>query len=267
MSEGLHHYTATQSTEDGVSGNAVEFSVTVDTTPPAAPDELLISQNGTVLTGSAEAGSKVTIADASGTTLGTVTADSEGKFSFPLNPPRVNGEVLTATATDKAGNDSSPANATAPDTTPPLAAGNLDVSDDGTTVTGTAEPGTTVTIYGSDNAPLGSEQVQPDGSFTVTLNPPQTNGEILTAIVKDPANLTSPPATTLAPDTTPPQPAGNLDVSDDGTTVTGTAEPGSTVTIRDPDGNPIGHGQTDGEGISPSHWTRRKPMVKRLLPQ
>ncbi|HAU5067684.1 TPA: BapA prefix-like domain-containing protein, partial [Citrobacter amalonaticus] len=248
VSEGLHHYTATQSTEDGVSGNAVEFSVTVDTTPPAAPDELLISQNGTVLTGSTEAGSKVTIADASGATLGTVTADSEGKFSFPLNPPRVNGEVLTATATDKAGNDSSPANATAPDTTPPQAADNLDVSDDGTTVTGTAEPGTTVTIYGSDNAPLGSEQVQPDGSFTVTLNPPQTNGEILTAIVKDPANLTSPPATTLAPDTTPPQPAGNLDVSDDGTTVTGTAEPGSTVTIRDPDGNPIGHGQTDGEG-------------------
>lgn len=246
--EGLHHYTATQSTEDGVSGNAVEFSVTVDITPPTAPDDLLVSQNGTLLTGSAEAGSKVTIADASGTTLGTVTADSEGKFSFPLSPPRINGEVLTATATDKAGNDSPPASATAPDTTPPQEAGDLDVSDDGTTVTGTAEPGTTVTIYGSDNTPLGSEQVQPDGSFTVTLAPPQTNGEILTAIVKDPANLTSPPATTLAPDTTPPQSAGNLDVSDDGTTVTGTAEPGSTVTIRDPDGNPIGNGQTDGEG-------------------
>lgn len=91
-----------------------------------------------------------------------------------------------------------------------------------------------MTIYGSDNTPLGSERVQPDGSFTVTLNPPQTNGEILTAIVKDPANQTSPPATTLAPDTTPPQPAENLEVSDDGTTVTGTAEPGSTVTIRDP---------------------------------
>lgn len=246
--EGLHNYTATQTTEDGISGNTIEFAVTVDTTPPAAPDDLLVSQNGTVLTGNAEAGSKVTIADASGTTLGTVTADSEGKFSFPLNPPRVNGEVLTAIATDKAGNDSSPANATAPDITPPQAAGDLDVSDDGTTVTGTAEPGTTVTIYGSDNTPLGSEQVQPDGSFTVTLNPPQTNGEILTAIVKDPANLTSPPATALAPDTTPPQPAGNLDVSDDGATVTGTAEPGSTVTIRDPDGNPIGLGQTDGEG-------------------
>lgn len=246
--EGLHNYTATQTTEDGVSGSTIEFAVTVDTTPPAAPDALHVSQNGTMLTGSAEAGSNVTITDASGMTLGTTTADSEGKFSFALNPARLNGEVLTATATDKAGNDSSPANVTAPDTTPPQAAGNLDVSDDGTTVTGTAEPGTTVTIYGSDNTPLGSEQVQPDGSFTVTLIPPQTNGEILTAIVKDPANLSSPPATTLAPDTTPPQPAGNLDVSDDGTTVTGTAEPGSTVTIRDPDGNPIGNGQTDGEG-------------------
>ena len=108
MPEGLHNYTATQTTEDGVSGNTVEFSVTVDTTPPAVPDDLLVSQNGTVLTGSAEAGSKVTITDASGTTLGTVTADSEGKFSFPLNPARINGEVLTATATDKAGNNIPP---------------------------------------------------------------------------------------------------------------------------------------------------------------
>lgn len=246
--EGLHSYTATQTTLDGVSGYTVGFAVIVDTTPPGAPTDLLVSQNGTVLTGSAEAGSTVTIKDSNGTTLGTATADSTGKFSFPLNPALVNGEVLTAIATDRAGNDSASANVTAPDTTPPLAAGNLDVSDDGTTVTGTAEPGTTVTIYGSDNTPLGSALVQPDGSFTVTLNTPQTNGEIITAIVKDTANLTSPPATAIAPDTTPPQPAANLDVSDDGTTVTGTAEPGSTVTIRDPDGNPIGNVKADGEG-------------------
>ncbi|MDM2747755.1 Ig-like domain-containing protein, partial [Citrobacter sp. Cs237] len=115
---------------------------------------------------------------------------------------------------------------------------------DGATVTGTAEAGTTVTIYASDNTPLGSALVQPDGSFTVTLDTPQTNGEILTAVVTDTVNLTSPPSTTIAPDITPPQPAGNLDVSDDGATVTGTAEPGSTVTIRDPDGNPLGQGTT-----------------------
>ena len=35
-------------------------------------------------------------------TLGTVVADSEGNFSLTLTPPKLNGEILTADATDTA---------------------------------------------------------------------------------------------------------------------------------------------------------------------
>ncbi|MGS6536268.1 Ig-like domain-containing protein, partial [Enterobacter hormaechei] len=43
--------------------------------------------------------------------------------------------------------------------------------------------------------------------------------------------------------TTPPDAPPNLEVSPDGKTVTGTAEPGSTVTLKDADGNTIGTGK------------------------
>ncbi|MES0283995.1 Ig-like domain repeat protein, partial [Citrobacter sedlakii] len=248
VTEGQHTYTATQTTANGTSGDAETFSITVDITAPDAPGDLQVSPDGSVLTGSAEAGSTVTIANSDGATLGTVTAGSDGKFTFPLSPAFVNGEVLTAVAIDKAGNPGASGNATAPDITPPQPAGNLDVSDDGATVTGTAEPGSTVTIRDPDGNPLGQGTTDDQGNFSVDLDTPQTNGETLTAVVTDPANQESTPASVTAPDTTAPLPAGNLDVSDDGLTVTGTAEPGSTVTIRDPDGNPLGQGTTDDQG-------------------
>ncbi|HBU8852991.1 TPA: BapA prefix-like domain-containing protein, partial [Citrobacter sedlakii] len=141
--EGQHTYTATQTTANGTSGDAETFSITVDITAPDAPGDLQVSPDGSALTGSAEAGSTVTIANSDGATLGIVTAGSDGKFTFPLSPALVNGEVLTAVAIDKAGNPGASGNATAPDTTAPQPAGNLNVSDDGATVTGTAEPGST----------------------------------------------------------------------------------------------------------------------------
>ncbi|WP_241576898.1 Ig-like domain-containing protein, partial [Rosenbergiella collisarenosi] len=67
----------------------------------------------------AEAGSTVAIKDANGTTLGSTTVGSDGAFSVTLTPVQTNGQTLSATATDAAGNTSSAASATAPDTTAP----------------------------------------------------------------------------------------------------------------------------------------------------
>ncbi|HFZ8996759.1 TPA: BapA/Bap/LapF family large adhesin [Citrobacter freundii] len=213
---------------------------TDDTTPPAAAADLAFSEDGTSVTGTAEPGSTVTITDSNGNTLGTVTVGQDGKFTIPLDPPLLNGETITAIVKDPAGNTSEPATATAPDITDPLAITDLVVAEDGASVSGTAEPGSTVTLSDADGNILGTIIAGKNGQFTLPLNPPLLNGETVTAIVTDTAGNTSEPATAQAPDTTAPQAITDLTVAEDGASVSGTAEPGSTVTLTDADGNTLG---------------------------
>ncbi|KGQ37739.1 hypothetical protein JP36_05015 [Gallibacterium genomosp. 1] len=174
-------------------------------------------------------------------------ADEQGNFSIDLNPPKNNGEKVEVTATDNAGNTSTPTDVIASDSTPPAKPKNLDVSDDGTRVTGTAEPGSTVTVKDENGKEIGTATAGDDGKFDVTINPPKTNGEELTVEAKDEAGNPSQPNTVKADDSTPPAKPENLDVSDDGTRVTGTAEPGSTVTVKDEKDNVIGTGKANEE--------------------
>nr|WP_320062260.1 Ig-like domain-containing protein [Gallibacterium anatis] len=209
-------------------------------TPPNKPDNLDVSDDGAHVTGTAEPGSTVTVNDENGKPIGTATAGDDGKFDVAINPPKTNGEDLTVTATDKAGHTSPSNTVKADDNTPPNKPDNLDVSDDGAHVTGTAEPGSTVTVNDENGNPIGTVTAGDDGKFDVAINPPKTNGEDLTVTATDKAGHTSPSNTVKADDNTPPNKPDNLDVSDDGAHVTGTAEPGSTVTVNDENGNPIG---------------------------
>ncbi|WP_241575529.1 Ig-like domain-containing protein, partial [Rosenbergiella nectarea] len=77
-------------------------------------------------------------------------------------------------------------------------------SDDGTTVTGNAEVGSTVTIKDAEGNTIGNATVAADGSFTATLDPAQTNDETLSVTTTDIAGNTSTATTTSAPDTTAP---------------------------------------------------------------
>ncbi|WP_040342841.1 BapA/Bap/LapF family large adhesin [Brenneria sp. EniD312] len=205
-----------------------------DTTAPAAPGALLVAEDGASVSGSAEPGSTVTISDAAGNALGSVTVGEDGSFTVPLTPALTNGEAISAVASDAAGNTSGAATATAPDTTAPAAPGALLVAEDGASVSGSAEPGSTVTISDAAGNELGSVTVGEDGSFTVPLTPALTNGEAISAVASDAAGNTSAAATVIAPDTTAPD-APVAAVSEDGLTVSGTAEPNSTVTVTLPD--------------------------------
>ncbi|MEH0875418.1 Ig-like domain-containing protein [Pectobacterium cacticida] len=230
-------------------GNSSSTTVTApDTTAPDAPTDLAVAGDGTTISGNAEPGSTVTVTDANGTTLGSAVANADGSFSVPLTPPAANGEVLTVTATDAAGNISESINTTAPDITAPDAPTDLAVAGDGTTISGNAEPGSTVTVTDGDGNNLGSVEVGEDGSFTVPLNPPPTNGESLTVIVSDAAGNTSPSTTVTAPDTTAPDAPTDLAVAGDGTAVSGNAEPGSTVTVTDASDNILGSAVANADG-------------------
>ncbi|MCV4163701.1 Ig-like domain-containing protein, partial [Pseudomonas aeruginosa] len=217
-------------------------SVPPDTTPPKAASGLKIAPDGSSISGQAEAGASVGIdTNGDGKPDLTVIADANGNFTAPLNPPLTNGQTVTVVVTDPAGNASPPAQVTAPDTTAPAPATDVQVAPDGSSVTGKAEPGSTVGVdTDGDGQPDTTVVVGPGGSFEVPLNPPLTNGETVTVIVTDPAGNNSTPVTVEAPDTTAPAPATDVQVAPDGSSVTGNAEPGATVGV-DTDGD----GQTD----------------------
>jgi VCBS repeat-containing protein len=216
-----------------------------DITAPAAPT-LVVAADGTTAGGIGEANARVTVtvAGPDGFTV-TVTADSDGKYSVPLAPARLNGEGVTATQADAIGNVSAAATATAPDITAPAAPTGT-VAGDGASITGTGEAGATVTVRGV-GGPLGSAVVDANGSFTIALSPAQINAETLTLAQADARGNPSPTTTVTAPDLVLPG-APTASVTPDGTTVIGNGQPGALVTITAPDGTVIGTGLVAANG-------------------
>uniref|UniRef100_UPI0024692B29 Ig-like domain-containing protein n=1 Tax=Chromohalobacter sp. 48-RD10 TaxID=2994063 RepID=UPI0024692B29 len=219
-----------------------------DLTAPDAPADVAVNDDGSVVTGTAEPGSRVTVTDENGNTLGSDTADNDGNFNVSIEPPQINGEDLDVVATDDAGNSSDPVSVTAPDNTAPDAPADVAVNDEGSVVTGSAEPGSTVTVTDENGNILGSDTADDDGNFDVSLEPPQINGEDVTATATDDAGNSSDPVSVTAPDNTAPDAPADVAVNDDGSVVTGTAEPGSTVTVSDENGNSLGSDTADNDG-------------------
>lgn len=234
LADGLHSITLTETDLAGnLSAVSAPFEFTIDRTPPAAPTGLTLNTEGTLLTGTAEANATVTITNDVGEDLGTATADANGAFSVTLNPPQVNGETLSAIATDRAGNEGPATDLVVPDITAPAAPTALVVAATGDSVSGEAEAGARISVRDAGGTELGSGEVGLDGKFTVNIAPDQLNGEVLTVLAFDTAQNPSPPGQVTAADSTPPAAPEDLDVSTDGLTLTGTAEAGSTVVIME----------------------------------
>jgi hypothetical protein len=207
-------------------------------------EHLTPNSNGTlVVTGHGRAGDTVTVTYPDGSTVIT-TAGSDGSYSTTSAAPQTSGEV-TATDTDPAGNVSPPADATYTDTTAPLAPGvNLTPNSDGSiTVSGTAEPGSTVHITFPDGS-TGSATVGPDGTYSANSGPSEGGGNV-TVTDTDPAGNTSPATTVVyTPNgdggTTPTTPGttsndGNGGTSDNGGNGGTTPTPGVAITSHTDD--------------------------------
>ena len=72
---------------------------------PVIASDTIVNTNKVMLTGTAEANSKVTVFDG-GTLLGAATADGSGAWSYTTNPLSDGPHAFTATASDVAGNTS-----------------------------------------------------------------------------------------------------------------------------------------------------------------
>src|SRR5690606_20243248 len=100
------------------SGKSDEVKFEIDTIAPEAPDKLKLDQASEVLTGTAEAGSTITVIDKDNNVIGTATVKEDGTFEVALNPSVAENDTVNVTATDEAGNTSYP-NRVVHDTTPP----------------------------------------------------------------------------------------------------------------------------------------------------
>uniref|UniRef100_UPI0005BE631B Ig-like domain-containing protein n=1 Tax=Pseudomonas putida TaxID=303 RepID=UPI0005BE631B len=241
-----------QTDPSGNASVALEYDVPL-TTAPVSPSNLAIDGDGTTLTGSAPAGSRVEVHDANGTLIGSAIANADGTFSIELSPAQANGELLDVVAIDDSGVSSLPAQITAPDITAPAAPTDLAVSADGSVITGRAEPGSTVRIVAADGTELGTAVVGPTGVFSINLAPPQIDGEVLQATATDAAGNTSPTSAVTAPDidgvdTTPPAAPTDLVIGLAGSQLSGRGEPGTTVQVRDAAGTVLATGTVGADG-------------------
>ncbi|HHA2008255.1 TPA: Ig-like domain-containing protein [Enterobacter mori] len=271
-----------------VSTNPSINSVVDNSEPHVGPLQKGESTNDTTptLSGSAAPGDTVSVLD-NGKVIGSVTADSNGKWTFTPDTALADGKhTFTVTATDAAGNArTSGSFPIVIDTTAPAPADNIilddnvgdkqgpvgegDTTDDQSpTLSGEAEPGSVVDIYDNDEK-IGSVIVDDEGKWTYTPDKPLDKGDHeLTTTVTDPSGNTSEPSPGIS-FTVDPDPnqvtvgevvddqgpiVGNLkpgNVTDDARPeLGGKGKPGSTVTIKDGD-DVLGSTVVDPDG----NWT------------
>ncbi|ENL8348815.1 type I secretion C-terminal target domain-containing protein [Acinetobacter baumannii] len=141
----------------------------MDTTAPNAP--VLDPINATdPVSGTAEAGSTVTVTYPDGTTA-TVVAGTDGSWSVPNPGNLVDGDTVTATATDPAGNTSLPGTGTvsADITAPVVALDDVLTNDSTPALTGTVNDPTATVVVNVDGTDYPAVN-NGDGTWTLADN-------------------------------------------------------------------------------------------------
>ncbi|ANQ21067.1 hypothetical protein BA893_05080 [Vibrio natriegens] len=232
--DGTYNVSVTATTPTGVVSLG-SGTVVIDTTPPASP--LIDASDGTEIMGTAEAGSEIQVdVDGDGTPDYTTVADENGDWSITPDAPLADGTVITAMATDDAGNVSDPSSAEV-DARAPVVSINDALTNDATPeLTGLADDPTasiTVTVDGNDYTATNNG----DGTWTLaddTLSVLTDNSYTVTVTATDEVGNQGTATGTLVIDTVAPDApvinAGN------GEEISGTAEANSVVNI-DVNGN------------------------------
>ena len=236
--QGGEEVTIRATDKDGNVSSETKKTVT-DTTAPVKPSVNGVSSTDKEVTGQAEPGSEVTVHFPDGTTS-KATADRDGNYSVEV-PDSVNlkgGEELEVTATDKAGNTSDKATTTVSDKTAPDAPTADEITSESPSVKGTAEPGSTITVNIPGHDPI-TGTADDNGNYEIDLPKDLQGGEEVTITATDKDGNVSGETKQTVKDTTAPDTPTINDVTSSDNSVSGTAEPGSTVTVTLPDGTKV----------------------------
>ena len=288
LDDGVHAITAFATDAAGNQGpSSTGLSVTIDTTAPAAgvPDLTDASDSGSAddddltndttpsFTGTAEANAAISLRS-NGSQVGTGTATG-GNWSITSSTLAEGARSITIVATDTAGNTATSASLPVTiDTSAPAAPSAPDLislSDSGTSNTdnltnddtpsfeGTAESGSTVTLFRDGNP---HETGSSDGDWSVTSGALADSGYVFAARATDVAGNNSPLGATLSVtiDTTAPAIPSTPDLEsgsdsgssqtdnitkDDTPTLSGTSDASVTVALLR-NGNPAGSVSSTG---------------------
>ncbi|HCT1808268.1 TPA: cell surface protein [Enterococcus faecalis] len=251
--------TAVAKNASGTESTPTTFQTPADEATVTAPTITGVTGNSTAgyeIKGTADANATVEIRNAGGTVIGTGTADGTGAFTVTIPAGEVGAnETLTAVAKNASGTESTPTTFQTPaDPNTPVATPIVETVTGSTTkgyeVKGTAEVGTTIEVRDAAGTVLGTATTGTDGKYTVTLDPGKaTANQTLSVVAKNASGTESQPATATTPaDVTAPTVDNITGNSGSGYEITGTADPNTTIEVRDPAGAVIGTGTSDANG-------------------
>ena len=229
------------------------ISVTVGGITVASPTASISGNeiDGYPVTGKAAANTTIEITNAQGDVVATGTTDGDGNYRIVIAPDQVAPEEsLNVTAVVTAGgkdyrSGATPitvplANQTTTPTIDPVTAGDE-------TISGTAEPGSTVTITNGDKDPVVVE-ADDQGNWTAEL-PEVSEGDTITVVAETDGKDPSAPITVTVDGLTVTAPTASISGNEiDGYPVVGKAAPDATVEITNAQGDVVGTGTTDRDG-------------------
>ncbi|TCM67778.1 hypothetical protein EC844_10772 [Acinetobacter calcoaceticus] len=209
-----------------------------------------VNDQGTIISGKAEANAKIYIYAADGKTLivGPINTAKDGSFSITLAKALTLGEKVQILVEDAAGNKSKMVFLEAGKDTLSPEQPLIEVAKDGSVIHGVAEANAKINILNADGVVIATGQADATGKFSIALTPALGEKDTASIVVEDAAGNTSQSLNFkagqdgIAPDI----PVATLNT--DGTIVTGTAEANAEIEVHDSRGNVIGTGTADKDG-------------------
>lgn len=215
--------------QDDAGNASTPFSIfVIDKTAPVQPTVETVTDLLDTVKGKAEVDSTVTV-KAGSTVLGEVTVKEDGLYAIVIGKQKA-GTVLTVTSTDKAGNVSQAVEMKVLDRTAPAIPVVTEVTDQSTSIKGTAEVDSTITVK-VGTSELTKGVVGKDGTFNLAIAK-QKAGTVLTLVSTDGAGNASKSIEVKVLDRTAPIAPTLSEVTDQTVTISGNAEVDAVISIK-----------------------------------